>query len=176
VAGWRAPAAFFTRYFAVDRELSTQISGWALRLRAGFDEPASAVRLLSEGLVVAARYLFGLDPSTVVKALADVLRQLCDGVAEGRRRSTSSYGAGKGTTLQVNTPGVYVDALRGRCAACSDHEEAAHYVEVMTGLEELRRLQRASRLDDQEIERRRLRLEAKDLDPFELAPSTPVVP
>jgi hypothetical protein len=69
-----------------------------------------------------------------------------------------------------------VDALRGRCAACSDHEEAAHYVEVMTGLEELRRLQRASRLDDQEIGRRRLRLETDNLDPFELAPSTPVVP
>jgi hypothetical protein len=38
VEGWRSPAVFLTRYFEVDRELSTQISGWALRLRADVGE------------------------------------------------------------------------------------------------------------------------------------------
>jgi hypothetical protein len=90
-----------------------------------------------------------------------------------RTRAADDYGPDKGTTLQVNTPGVYVDALRGRCTACSDQQEALHYLEAITRLEEVRRLKRASELDEQEVARRRKRIESNDLDPFEPLPVTP---
>ena len=175
IEGWRSPAVFLTRYFEVDRELSAQISGWALRLRSDVAEaPTATVRLLAEALLVAARYLFGLDPTVEVNRIAKTVSQFCTAMTSTRNRSASNYGPDHGTTLQINTPGVYVDALRGRCTACTDHEEALHYVEAMTRLEELRRLKSANELDLQEINRRRKRLEAKDLDPFEPAvPATP---
>jgi hypothetical protein len=175
VEGWRAPAVFLTKYLEVDRELSTQISGWALRLRADVaSDPVAAVRLLAEALVVVARYLFQLDPNAVVAMLGRTLSQFCAAFSNTRTRAAAGYGPGLGTTLQVNTPGIYVDALRGRCTGCTDHEESGQYVDVMTKLEELRRLRSANQLDEQEVSRRKRRLEGNDLDPFEpLVPATP---
>jgi hypothetical protein len=168
--GLRAPAAFLSRYFEVDREVSKQISGWALRLRGDMiADPASAARLWAEALVVAARYLFLVDPEAEMARLATLFRNYCAAIRTNAERTASTYGVGKGSSLQINTPGVYVDSLRGRCTACSDHDEAGRYVEVMTGLEELRRLKKANELDDQEILRRQKRLDDDLLDPFEPA-------
>jgi hypothetical protein len=172
IEGWRTPAVFLTRYFEVDRELSRQISGWALRLRADFTrDAAGAARLLAEALVVAARFLFKVDPGLQLVPLAQIFSDYCASILKAWQDSAAGYGEGLGTSLQLNSNGLYLDALRGRCTACTDHDEADQYVEAMTGLEELRRLQRANQLDDQEIERRKKRLEADDLGSFELTPT-----
>lgn len=63
--------------------------------------------------------------------------------------------------------GLYLDALRGRCTACTDHEVSGHYVEVMAALEDLRRIKSANTLDEAEAERRRKLLDKGELDPFE---------
>jgi hypothetical protein len=172
VEGWRTPAVFLTQYFEVDRELSRQISGWALRLRGDFArDAAGAARLWAEALVVAARFLFKIDPALHLVALARIFSDYCAVILKAWQDSAAGYGEDLGTSLQLNSNGLYLDALRGRCTACTDHDEADQYVEAMTGLEELRRLQRANQLDDQEVERRKKRLAAKDLDPFELTPT-----
>jgi hypothetical protein len=172
VEGWRSPAVFLSRYFEVDRELSRQISGWALRLRADIGaDPAGAARLWAEALVVAGRYLFRIDPDVELAKLAEFFREYCATILEGRRQSAGAYGPDEGTSVQLNTNGVYVDSLRGRCTACSDTDEANQYVEALAGLEDLRRVRRANELDDQEVERRRKRLEKGELDPFEPAPA-----
>jgi hypothetical protein len=170
IEGMRADAVFLSRYFEVDRDLCRQISGWALRLRADIGaEPAVAIRLFAEALVVATQYLFKLDANAEVDRLAAIFAGYCETMLATGKRSADGYGEGKGTSSQLNTPGVYVDALRGRCTACADHEEAQRYVETMTGYEELRRLKRANELDDQEIARRRKRIDAGEVDPFEAA-------
>jgi hypothetical protein len=177
VEGWNSPAVFLTQYFEVDRELSQQISGWALRLRADFGADAgAAARQLSEGLIVAAQFLFKVDPTAVLKTLTDIFRNYVTNIAAARTRAAASYGPDKGRSEQLNTSGVYLDALRGRCTACTDHEESGHYVEIMTALEELRRLKSANELDAAEAERRHKLLEAKQLGPFEPAVTAPVVP
>jgi hypothetical protein len=171
VEGWRSPAVFLTRYFEVDRELSRQISGWALRLRADVGaDPAGAARLLAEALVVATRYLFGVNVEQNVRALGELFRDYCANILTARRRSADGYGPDKGTSVQLNTPGIYVDALRGRCIACTDQQESNDYVETMSAFEELRRTKMANELDDQEVERRKKLLDSNDLDPFEPAP------
>lgn len=170
--GWRTPAVFLTRYFEVDRELSRQISGWALRLRGDFTrDPEAAARLWAEALVVAARFLFQIDPALFAVALAQIFADYCAAILKSWQDSAAAYGEGLGTILQLNSNGLYLDALRGRCTACTDDEEADQYVEAMTGFEELRRLQRANQLDDQEVERRKKRLAGNDLEPFEPAPT-----
>ena len=173
IEGMRADAVFLSRYFEVDRDLCRQISGWALRLRADIGaEPAVAIRLWAEALVVAAQYLFKIaDVNAEVDRLAAIFAGYCQTILATGKRSADGYGEGKGTSTQLNTSGVYVDALRGRCTACADHEEALRYVEAMTGYEELRRLKRANELDDQEVERRKKRLDDDDLTPFEPVPT-----
>jgi hypothetical protein len=172
VEGWNSPAVFLTQYFEVDRELSQQISGWALRSRADFaEDPLTAARQLAEGLVVATKYLFKQEIDTqVMDHLTVVLRNYLLNIAATRTTAAARYGPGKGQSQQLNTGGLYLDALRGRCTACTDHEESGHYVEVMTGFEELRRLKSANALDAVEAARRQKRLEAGDLDPFGTAP------
>jgi hypothetical protein len=170
IEGWNSPAVFLTQYFEVDRELSQQISGWALRFRADLSaSPAAAARQFAEGLVVAAQFLFRLDPSTHTGQLATIFRNYLEVILTSRTQSAKAYGIGKGRSEQLNTTGIYLDALRGRCTACTDHEESGNYVEVMTALEELRRLKSANSLDAAEVDRRKKLLEDKKLDPFEPA-------
>lgn len=167
VEGWNSPAVFLTQHFELDRDLSQTISGWALRLRADIGaNPVSAARQLAEALVVAAKFLFRVDPNGVTRQLTRIFESYLETVLAIRERSSQGYGVGRGSTEQLNTGGLYVDALRGRCTACTDHDESAHYVEVMTALEELHRLKSANVLDATEAERRHKLLADNKLDPF----------
>ena len=106
VEGWRSPAVFLTRYFEVDRELSRQISGWALRLRADIAaDPAGAARLLAEALVVAAHYLFGANVERDTRALADLFRDYCANIGAARRKSADGYGPNQGTSVSSTRRG-----------------------------------------------------------------------
>ncbi|MCV0388009.1 MAG: hypothetical protein K5821_16775 [Nitrobacter sp.] len=167
VEGLRSPAVFLTKYFEVDRDLSQQISGWALRLRADFRSDAeAALRLLAEGLAVAFDHLFSIDAAAYQALLADIVANCAATVVDTFTRASERYGPGKGDTLHLNSPGLYVDALRGRCSACSDHEESSQYVAVMSEREALRRLEVANALDAAEVDRRQRLLKAGTLEAF----------
>lgn len=166
--GWRSPAVFLLKYFDVDRDLSREMSGWALRFRLDTTaSPAEAVQRLAEGLVVATQFLFKLEPDKHVSELGELLKNYLAGMVKLRQKAAASYGPDLGQSMQLNTTGVYVDALRGRCTACEDHTEAGRYVEVMRQYEELRSIERANQLVNAEIERRKKLLETGKLEPFE---------
>jgi hypothetical protein len=175
IEGWRSPAVFLTQYFDVDRDLSREISGWALRVR--FDtttSPQAAVLTLAEALVVATRFLLGDNPEDRVAQLAELVKQYVQGIRTLRENSAAGYGPGKGRQEQLNTSGIYVDSLRGRCVAWEDFATAERYVDVITQAEEATRLRIATALDDLERQRREKLLEDNNLDPFEEPVEEPV--
>jgi hypothetical protein len=168
VEGFREPAAFLTRYFEVDRELSRLISGWAFRIRLDVRrEPASVVAQLAEALVVGVKYLFREDPQAHTTRLSDIVRHYVEGILQLRADSVSDYGPDLGSTEQVATPGIYVDSMLGHCTGCEDYVESSRYVDVMRQQTEREHLEAEVALLELERQRRTKLLAKDELEPFE---------
>jgi hypothetical protein len=102
--------------------------------------------------------------------LGELLRDFADNVADLYEQAAANYGQDKGRREQVNTPGIYADALRGRCTACEDYAEASRYVDVFRQQEEIERTRRESDLLRMEAQRREKLLSTDKLEPFDSTP------
>jgi hypothetical protein len=173
IESFNSPAVFLTRFFEVDRDLSEEIHGWALRVRIDPGKvPAVAAVQYAEALVVAVRFLLGItNLQPLIPRLAALVASYIAGARAIRQRTAANYGVGRGRSEQMTTPGIYADSLLGRCSACETYAEGTRYVEVMRQQREAERIQMETQLLDLERQRRIKLLEAKKLDPFE--PPTP---
>ena len=121
IEAFSSPAVFLTQFFQVDRDLSQELNGWALRVRT---DPGTAsddaIIQLIEALAVAVKSLLKLDPSAHVEAIAAFVRDHFSNALAVRERGAASYGKDKGRSEQITSPGIYVDSLLGRCTACED--------------------------------------------------------
>jgi hypothetical protein len=171
IEDWASPAVFLTAYFDVDRMFSRLMNGIALRARFEHsDPPEAAARRFAEGLVVACKFLLRQDPEQQVAPLAALLKNYLENILAQRERSAATYGPGKGRPEELNTPGIYVDALRGRCSACDDQSHSSAYVDVLARHEEMLRQRAENALVGAELKRREALLEKGDLAPFEPPP------
>jgi hypothetical protein len=127
----------------------------------------AAARQAAEALLIAIKYLLKLDPAAHVPAVSDLVGNYMKNAMVIREDSVRTYGVGKGRTTQITTPGVYADSLLGRCSACEPQLEARQYVEVMRLHAEQQQVERSADLLEAEVQRRRKRLDADNLEPFE---------
>jgi hypothetical protein len=175
IESFTSPAVFLTQFFEVDRDLSEEIHGWALRVPVDpgrSERVVDTIRYLAAALAVWTRFC---APSKAADAWSRLARFIADylvSALKARQRTVTTYGPDMGRVEQVTTPGIYCDSLMGRCTACEAYVEASRYVDVMRQEEERGRLQRANELDDLEVERRQKLLAAGKLDPFEPAISS----
>lgn len=170
IESFSSPALFLTRYFEVDRDLSQDINGFALRVRIDPGRsPEGAIRQLAEALIVGVKYLLRVDPTEHVDELADFVGNYASTAMAIRQRTASAYGVGKGRSEQITTPGIYTDSMLGRCTACENYVEASRYVDVMSQEEERKRLETENKLLELERQRRVELLKKGKLDPFETA-------
>jgi hypothetical protein len=171
IESFTSPANFLTQFFDLDRDLSEEIHGWALRVRCNsLTAPDLAVRQVTDALIVAVKYLLKLDPQAHVDVIAAVVSNYVRQARALRARTATEYGPGRGRSEQLTTPGIYADSLLGRCTACEDYVAASRYVDVMRqdAEREMTKLQGA--LLELERQRRERLLKANKLDPFELPP------
>jgi hypothetical protein len=170
-----SPALFLTRYFEIDRDLSQDINGFALRVRIDPGRsPSGTIRQLAEALIVGIKYLLQVDPNQFVEELADLVNNYARSATLIRERTASTYGEGEGRIEQITTPGIYVDSMLGRCTACEDYIESSRYVDVMRQEEERKHLEAENKLLELERRRRDELLKKGKLEPFE--PTTPAEP
>ena len=163
-----SPALFLTRFFEVDRDVSSEIHGFALRVRMDIaTDPSSGLKMLAIALVVAVKYLLGLHPPDQAGTLSTFIREYAASAQRTRSESLSRYGKGRGSSAQITTPGVYVDSLLGRCTACESYIEASRYVDVMTQFAQQRTAEAISTQAELEIRRREELLNGHILEPFE---------
>jgi hypothetical protein len=167
IEAFSSPAVFLTQFFDVDRDLSQDLNGWALRVRTDPGAaPDDVIVQLIEALAVAVKFLLRLEPNS---HRAEITAFVTDYVANAlalRERGADSYGKEKGRTEQMTTPGIYVDSLLGRCTACEDYVEASRFFDVLRQREEAIALERQNELAATERDRRKKLLEANTLDPF----------
>jgi hypothetical protein len=163
-----SPALFLTQYFDIDRDLSQEIHGFALRIRVDVGRaPVTGLRAIAEALVVAAKTLLQVDPGQHTKELGSFLANYGTSAVKLRRNALETYGKDKGTSLQLNTPGVYVDSLLGRCSACEDAITAEKYVDTKRADAERKQIDATNVLIEAEGARRRALLEKGILEPFD---------
>lgn len=167
IEAFSSPAVFLTQFFEVDRDLSQDLNGWALRVRT---DPAAApedvfVQLI-EALAVAIKFLLRLEPDDHRDAIAAFVKDYYATALAVRERGVDSYGKDKGRSEQITSPGIYVDSLLGRCTACEDYVEASRFFDVLRQREEATALERQNELAATERDRRNKLLEANNLDPF----------
>jgi hypothetical protein len=175
IESFTSPALFLTQFFEVDRDLSQDINGFALRVRIDPGRsPKGAIRQLAEALIIAFRYLIRVDPVAHLGELIFFVTNYALAAKAIRQRIASTYGVGKGHSEQITTPGIYADSMLGRCTACENYVEASRYVDVMRQEEERKHLEAENKLLELERQRRVKLLEAKKLEPFE--PVAPQVP
>lgn len=174
IESFNSPAVFLTQYFEIDRDLSQEIHGFALRVRMDIGRsPTQSLFALAESLIVALKYLFGLDPAQFAHRLAEFITGYVDTASAVRGRALSSYGIGYGRSEQVTTPGVYCDSLLGRCTACEDYVQSSRYVDVQRQLQDVKHQEASTELLAQEARRRQLLLDKNDLGPFSTEPEQP---
>jgi hypothetical protein len=179
VEGFTSPAVFLTQFFDADRDLSQEIYGYALRVRMDVARsPSKALRSLASSLLVATKTLLNLDPTQHIAEIGAFIASYAATTADVRAEALKSYGVDskkrtKGETVQVNTPGVYVDSLLGRCSACEDTIISEKYVAIERAEAERLQVIATNVLLAQEAERRRLRLAAGDLTPFDPPAAAP---
>lgn len=173
VESFTAPALFLTQYFDIDRDLSQEIHGFALRIRTDVGRaPVAGLRAIAEALVVATKTLLKVDPVQHTKELGNFLANYATSAVNLRKNALATYGVGKGDSLQVNTPGVYVDSLLGQCSACEDTINAERFVAIERADAERHQIDATNKLINAEGERRRQLLKEGVLTPFD-APATP---
>jgi hypothetical protein len=172
IESFTSPAVFLTQFFEVDRDLSQEIFGWGLKVRMDVgSSPREAISQLTQAILVALRYLLriqDLEPY-VVPLGAFIQRYVINAIAI-RQRSLQTYGIDRGQSQQINSPGIYVDSLLGRCSGCEDYIIASRYQDIMAKEQERRGLEINNFLIEKENERRQRRLEDGNLEPFEPAP------
>jgi hypothetical protein len=174
IESFTSPANFLTQFFDVDRDLSAEISGWALRVRCNsLEAPDLAVQQVVDALIVAVKYLLKLDPQAHVGTIAAVVSNYVRQARALRAGTVAGYGPGLGRSEQLTTPGIYADSLLGRCTACEDYVAASRYVDVMRLDAEREAAELQAALLELERQRRARLLEAKKLDPFEPIPGVP---
>ncbi len=168
VEAFTSPSLFLTQFFEIDRDLSQEIHGLALRVRMDVGRsPASGLHALAEALVIAAKYLLRLDPAAHTREIAAFINNYASSATNLRDNALRDYGPGKGESLQLNTPGVYVDSLLGRCSACEDEINSERYVAIKREDADRMQIEGAASLLEQEAERRKLLLKANHLEPFD---------
>ena len=168
IEAFSSPAVFLTQFFEVDRDLSQDLNGWALRVRT--DPAADAENLvvqLIEALAVAVKFLLRLEPNDHRSAIGAFVKDYIENALAVRERGPTSYGKGKGRSEQITTPGIYVDSLLGRCTACEDYVEASRFFDVLRQREEAIALERSNELAATERDRRKKLLDLNKLDPFD---------
>jgi hypothetical protein len=170
IEAFSSPAVFLTQFFDVDRDISQELNGWALRVRTDpAARPEDVVPQLIEALAVAVKFLLKLDPGQLIRELADFVAAYVQNATATRERNLASYGRDRGRSEQITTPGIYVDSLIGRCTACEDYIEASRFFDVRRQEEEVDALDKANVLAEAERKRRDALLAAGKLDPFEPA-------
>lgn len=171
IESFTSPANFVTQFFDVDRDLSEEIHGLALRVRCNsLAAPELAVRQVADALIIAVKYLLKLDPQAHASAIAGVVSNYVRQARALRARTVAEYGVGRGRIEQLTTPGIYADSLLGRCSACEDYVVASRYVDVMRQNAERETTTLAAALLELERQRRERLLKNNKLDPFEPAP------
>ena len=174
VEAFTSPALFLTQYFDVDRDISQEIHGFALRVRADVGRnPQQGLLAIAEALAVAVKSLLGLDPAGYVAELGKFLNAYATAAIQMRKDALKSYGKDRGSSLQINTSGVYVDSLLGRCSACEDNITSEKYVGIMRADAEKKQIEATNALIEAEGMRRRALLDKGILDSFDMteAPS-----
>jgi hypothetical protein len=140
IESFTSPAVFLTQFFEVDRDLSQEIFGWGLKVRMDVgSSPREAISQLTQAILVALRYLLriqDLEPY-VVPLGAFIQRYVINAIAI-RQRSLQTYGIDRGQSQQINSPGIYVDSLLGRCSGCEDYIIASRYQDIMAKEQERR--------------------------------------
>jgi len=173
IESFTAPALFLTQYFAIDRDLSQEIHGFALRIRADVGRaPAEGLRAITEALIVATKTLLRLEPDNYANYLTIFARNYVKSAITVRRKALETYGIGNGKSLQVNTSGIYVDSLLGRCSACEDAINAERYVDIQRTEAERQQIDSTNQLVKAEVLRRQRLLDEGILTNFEV-PATP---
>lgn len=173
VESFTSPALFLTQYFDIDRDLSQEIHGFALRIRVDVGRtPNTGIRAIAEALVVATKTLLNIDPAQHTKELGSLLANYATSALKLRNNALHTYGVGKGDSLQVNTSGVYVDSLLGRCSACEDAINSERFVAIELADAERHQVDATNKLINAEVERRQQLLKDGVLTPFDV-PATP---
>lgn len=175
-----SPASFLRQYFELDRDLSVDVFGLALRTRTdpfGPDDaaPMAAVRGITEALIIAAKYLFRVDfgdqskRDAALGVITAVVKAYADRTLAARKESLTRYSTKE--IHQLTSPGVYVDSVLGSCSACEDYVESQRYTAA-------ERADAERRVVAAEAQRRELRLAQSPplLDAFDPAPAEAVGP
>jgi spore coat protein U-like protein len=171
IESFTSPSLFLTQFFDVDRDLSQEIHGIAFRVRMDAGRsPREALNALAEAMFVAIKYLLQLDPAQHVAAVGRFLASYAESALKLRRNSLENYGTGKGESLQLNTPGMYVDSLLGRCSACEDSIILKKVADLNAAAADRRAVDADAALVELEHQRRTDWLKRSEVDPFEPAP------
>jgi len=174
-----SPYAFITQYFSVDVESGKALgygstdpgamdeySGTALRfvMEPDPEHPADFIRHLIEGLI----YFFGLivgeslsayEIQTLLKIIEDYLENDMVMRAEDMNEIIE--------TVEIMTPGIYVDSMLGRCSACEEYIEKSRRFELAEQKELIREYTLNNLLTEKEIARRQALLDQNILEPFD---------
>ncbi len=174
-----SPYAFITQYFAIDAEAGKALgygstdpaamdenSGTALRfvLEPDPENPAAFIRHLMEGLI----YFLGLivgeslsryEMQTLLKIVEEFLENDILMRREDMREIIDS--------VEILTPGIYVDSMLGRCSACEEYIDKSRSYELAEQKELIREYALDNMLMEKEVARRQALLDQNILDPFD---------
>jgi len=173
-----SPFSFITQYFRIEPELGkvlgygspdpgeqNDLAGTALVFTTKPDpnRPERFIEQVIEGLTYFFGFIVGNDlisyevntlNDIVIKYLENNIAMIEDDVKEVV------------DSIEILTPGIYVDSMLGICSACERYIQYSRHYDLLIDKEKVKELRIKNNLDGQEIERRQKLLDSNILDPF----------
>jgi hypothetical protein len=177
-----SPFAFITQYFQIDEELGrslgygspdegerNDLAGTALVFIARPDpiSPESFVQHVIEGLVYFFGFIVGDD---LIPYEIETLRSIVEDYLQNDIAMREDDLNEPLDTVEILTPGIYVDSMLGKCSACEDFVELSRTNEASKDFEVARELKLKNELLLTEKARREALLQKGVLEPFEPPP------
>lgn len=177
-----SPFAFITQYFRIDPELGKalgyaspdpgeqgDLAGTALVFTTTPDpaDPERTIEHLLKGLLYFFAFIVGDD---LIPYEVETLRKIVEIYIENDIAMRNDDLNEVIDSLEIMTPGIYVDSMLGKCTACEDFIELSRANEAFKDSEIARELKLKNDLLETEKRRREALLEKGELDPFEPQP------